>query len=44
VCGGVGLHWWVGGGGGEKGRRINMLQIMLYMYVNAKMRPVEMQK
>jgi hypothetical protein len=31
----------VGGGVGEKGRRVNALQKCVHLYVNAKMIPVE---
>jgi hypothetical protein len=33
-------HQWKGGGGWERGRRMNMAQCV-HMYVNAKMIPVE---
>jgi hypothetical protein len=33
-------HWWVGGDGGERDRRMNMMQIM-YIYMNVKMIPAE---
>jgi hypothetical protein len=37
LCVWEGWHQWDGGGGGERGRRMNMYNQCLHMYVNAKM-------
>jgi hypothetical protein len=38
---GIGVALMGKGDDGERGRRMNMVQIMIHMYVNAKMIPVE---
>jgi hypothetical protein len=36
------LYQWEGGGGGERGRRVNMVQILcIHVCINAKIIPVE---